>query len=286
MIDTPPLPSLSLKTGATLARWALSLVLAGWLVFGLAWGALHWLIVPRIGEFRPQLEAHASRVLGVPVRIGAVQAHSTGLIPSFELTQVQLFDGQGREALTLPRVLVALSPRSVLRLGFEQLYVERPDLNIRRTKDGRIFVAGLDFSKAQGDDSAAANWFFSQTEFAIHEGRIHWIDELRELPPLVLNQVGLVVRNRGRQHALRLDATPPELWGDRFTAMGVFTQPLLSLKKSQWQDWSGDLYARFDRVDLSELRRYADLGVDLKQGSGAVRAWANVTRGATGGGHG
>jgi uncharacterized protein (TIGR02099 family) len=284
MIDTPPLPSLSLKTGATLARWALSLVLAGWLVFGLAWGALHWLIVPRIGEFRPQLEAHASRVLGVPVRIGAVQAHSTGLIPSFELTQVQLFDGQGREALTLPRVLVALSPRSVLRLGFEQLYVERPDLNIRRTKDGRIFVAGLDFSKAQGDDSAAANWFFSQTEFAIHEGRIHWIDELRELPPLVLNQVGLVVRNRGRQHALRLDATPPELWGDRFTAMGVFTQPLLSLKKSQWQDWSGDLYARFDRVDLSELRRYADLGVDLKQGSGAVRAWANVTRGQLVGG--
>lgn len=284
MIDTTPLPSPLLKTGATLARWVLSLVLAGWLAFGLAWGALHWLIVPRIGEFRPQLEAHASRVLGVPVRIGAVQAHSTGLIPSFELTQVRLFDGQGREALTLPRVLVALSPRSVLRLGFEQLYIERPDLNIRRAKDGRIFVAGMDFSKSQGDDSAAANWFFSQTEFAIHEGRIHWIDELRELPPLVLNQVGLVVRNQGRKHALRLDATPPEQWGDRFTAMGVFTQPLLSRKKSQWQDWSGDLYAGFDRVDLSELRRYADLGVDLKQGSGAVRAWAHVTRGQLVGG--
>jgi uncharacterized protein (TIGR02099 family) len=284
MIDTTPPPSPLLKAGAVLARWALSLVLAGWLAFGLVWGALHWLIVPRIGDFRPQLEAHASRVLGVPVRIGAIQAHSTGLIPSFELTDVQLFDGQGRHALILPRVLAALSPQSVLRLGFEQLYVERPDLNIRRNKDGQIFVAGLDFSKNQGDDSAAANWFFSQTEFAIHDGTIHWTDELRDVPPLVLNQVALVVRNRGRQHALRLDATPPALWGDRFTAMGVFTQPLLSRKKSQWQDWSGDLYAGFDRVDLSELRRYADLGVDLKEGSGAVRAWANVARGQLVGG--
>ncbi|WP_210543392.1 YhdP family protein [Rhodoferax sp. PAMC 29310] len=284
MIDTTPLPSPLLKTGAILARWALSLVLAGWLVFGLAWGALHWLIVPRIGEFRPQLEAHASRVLGVPVRIGAIQAHSTGLIPSFELTQVQLFDGLGREALVLPRVLAALSPQSVLRLGFEQLYVERPDLNIRRTKDGRIYVAGLDFSKNQGDDNGAANWFFSQTEFAIHDGRIRWTDETREVPPLVLNQVELVVRNRGRKHALRLDATPPDLWGDRFTAMGVFTQPLLSRQKSQWQDWSGDLYTGFNRIDLSELRRYADLGVDLKQGRGAVRAWANVARGRLVGG--
>jgi uncharacterized protein (TIGR02099 family) len=284
MIDTTPLPSPLLKIGAVLARWALSLVLVGWLVFGVAWGALHWLIVPRIGEFRPQLETHASRVLGVPVRIGAVQAHSTGFIPSVELTDVQLFDAQGREALRLPRVLAALSPRSVLRLGFEQLYVERPDLNIRRARDGRIYVAGLDFSKGQGDDSTAANWFFSQTEFAIHDGTIHWTDELRDVPPLALNQVALVVRNSGRGHALRLDATPPDPWGERFSVMGVLTQPLLSRKKSQWQDWSGQLFAGFTRVDLSELRRYADLGVDLKQGSGAMRAWVDVAQGQLVGG--
>ena len=284
MIDSTPLPSSLLKIWAALARWALGLVLAGWLVLGVAWGALHWVIVPRIGEFRPQLEAHASRVLGVPVRIGAVQAHSTGLIPSFELTNVQLFDAQGREALKLPRVLASLSPRSLLRLGFEQLYIERPDLNIRRTREGQLLVAGLDFSQDQKGDSAAPNWFFSQTEFAIAKGTIHWTDETREVPPLVLTDVALVARNQGRQHALRLDATPPALWGDRFSARGVFTQPLLSRAKSQWQDWSGQLYAGFTRVDVSELRRYADLGVDLKQGRGAVRAWVDVAKGQLVGG--
>ena len=38
----------------------------------LAWGALHGWIVPRVDEWRPTLEREASRVLGVPVRIGAV----------------------------------------------------------------------------------------------------------------------------------------------------------------------------------------------------------------------
>lgn len=96
MIDLTPASSSLLKTWFTVARWSLGLVLAAWFVFGLTWGALHWLIVPRIGEYRPQLEAYAARVLGVPVRIGAIAAKSSGMIPSFELTDVELFDAIGR----------------------------------------------------------------------------------------------------------------------------------------------------------------------------------------------
>jgi uncharacterized protein (TIGR02099 family) len=279
MIDVTTAPSTLLKTMSTVARWSLSLLLVAWLVFGLAWGALHWLIVPRIGEFRPQLEAKAAQVLGVPVRIGAITAYSTGMIPSFELTDVKLFDAQGREALHLPRILAALSPRSLMRLGFEQLYIDRPELNIRRDKGGRIYVAGLDFSKPGGAEHGAADWFFSQLEFAIHDGTVQWTDELRAAPTLALKQVELVVRNPGRHHDLRLDATPPALWGERFSLRGRFVQPLLSRSKSQWQDWSGQLYAEFPRVDLSELRRHADVGMELHQGNGAVTAWADVSRG-------
>lgn len=279
MIDLTPAPSSLPKTLTTVARWSLGLLLAAWFVFGAAWGALHWLIVPRIGEFRPQLEAKATQILGVPVRIGAIAAHSTGMIPSFELTHVQLFDAQGREALRLPRVLAALSPRSLLHLGFEQLYVDRPELSIRRGLDGKIIVAGLDFSQNSDSGNGAADWFFSNIEFAIHDGTIQWTDELRAAPTLALKQVELVVRNKGRQHDMRVDATPPALWGERFSLRGLFRQPLLSRNKGQWRDWEGQLYAALARVDLSELRRYADVGVDLREGNGAVTAWVDVSRG-------
>ncbi|MDO9165050.1 MAG: DUF3971 domain-containing protein, partial [Rhodoferax sp.] len=284
MIDLTPAPSSLLKTLTTVARWSLGVLVAAWLVFLLAWGALHWLIVPRIGEFRPQLETRATAILGVPVRIGAISAHSTGMIPSFELTNVQLFDAQGREALRLPRVLAALSPRSLWNLGFEQLYIDRPELNIRRGPDGKIYVAGLDVSRNGDLGDGAADWFFSQIEFAIHDGTIHWTDDLRAAPTIALRQVDLIVRNQARRHDMRLDATPPALWGERFSVRGMFQQPLLARNNGQWRDWQGQFYAAFTRVDLSELRRHADLGIDLRQGNGALTAWVDVSRGQVVGG--
>lgn len=280
MIDLTSSPSSLPKKLTVIARWSLGLVVLAWVLFLLAWGGLHWLIVPRIGDFRPMLEARATQVLGVPVRIGAIKAHSQGLIPSFEITQIQLFDAQGREALLLPRVLAALSPRSVWKLGFEQLYIDHPELNIRRSADGTIFVAGLDFSKksdASGD--SALDWFFSQLEFVIHNGTIHWTDEMRLRPTLALSQVELVVRNWGRHHDFRVDATPPPAWGERFSVRARFLQPLLLGASSQWRTWQGQVFGEFARVDLSELRRYADLGVDLHQGNGSLRAWVEVGRG-------
>lgn len=279
MDDLPRRPSSLLKILAITARVSLGLLLAAWLVMIGAWAALHLFIVPRIGELRPQLESQASQVLGVTVRIGAIQARSDGLVPSFELSDVRLVDPQGREALRLPRVLVALSPRSLWRFGFEQLYIERPQLDIRRTADGRMLVAGLDLAQGQETDGRALDWFFSQTEFVIRDGTLQWTDEQRNVPTLALSQVDLVLRNSARSHALRVDATPPDDWGARFTLMADFRQPLLSTRAGAWRDWSGQLYADFGRVDLSQLRRHAHLGVDVARGSGALRAWVDVNRG-------
>lgn len=254
-------------------------MVSAWLLLGLTWGALHWVIVPRIDEFRPQLEAWATQSLGVRVRVAAVVAQSKGMVPSFELQDVTLLDAQDRVALRLPQVLIALSPRSLWRFGFEQIYIDRPVLDIRRDVNGKITIAGLDFANGRDGDTAALDWFFSQFEFAIHEGTLRWTDEQRGAPPVLLNQVAVVVRNRGRHHDVRLDATPPESLGSRFSLRGRFLQPLLSRQNGRWQDWTGQLYAEFERADLAELRHHMPLGVELTQGRGAFRAWLEVDRG-------
>ena len=270
------------------ARLALGLVLAFWILFGAAWAVLHGWIVPRIGEFRPRLETAATQALGVPVRIGQITAHSKGLLPSFELRDVALLDAQGRTALRLPRVLAAVSPASLWGLGFEQLYIDQPELDIRRTADGRIYVAGLDVLHPRHDGSSAgADWFFSQTEFVIRGGTVRWSDDLRQAPVLALTQVDWTSRNPGQRHLMRLDATPPPAWGDRFSLRGVFREPFLSGGAGRWQQWAGQLYAEFSRVDASEVKRYVSLdqlGMDLKAGTGALRAWVDVHDGQFTGG--
>ena len=284
MNASPPIPSRALKAYAVAAKGLLWVLAAAWLALALAWGALHGWIVPRIGELRPVLEKEAGRVMGVPIRIGSIAARSEGLVPSFELRDVVLLDAQGRPALRLPRVLAALSPRSLWNLGFEQLYIDQPELDIRRTADGKFQVAGLDMSRSGENDGRAADWFFQQGEFVIRGGTVRWTDEMRQAPPLALANVDFVVRNHARRHLLRLDATPPAEWGDRFMIEGQFRQPLLSGRDGHWQEWIGQLYADFARVDLSQLRRYADLGFSIGTGRGAVRAWADVHKGQLAGG--
>ena len=255
------------------------LLLGAWLLFGLLWGALHWMIVPRIGEFRPALETQASKALGVPVTIGRIEAQSHGLIPSFELGDVKLLDAQGQAALWLPKVVVALSPQSLVSLGFEQIYIERPELSIKRAKDGKITIAGLDFSGQDKGDGSALEWIFSQAEFVVRGGSVQWTDELRGLPTLGLSNVDFVTRNRYRKHELRLDAALPAGMGTRLSAMAVLRQPLLSRNDGQWQEWDGQIYTAFDSVDVAMLDRYVGAELDVAQGQGALRAWGDVIKG-------
>ena len=280
MIEPTPTPSLLLKVGAVAARWVLGVVALAWIVLAIAWGGVHFLIVPRIADFRPLLELRASKALGTTVRIGDILAKSNGLIPSIELRDVVVLDGAHREALRLPKVLVALSPRSAFSMGFEQLYIESPVLDVRRTADGRIWVAGFAVPQTSSADTAGIDWIFSQSEVAIVRGTVNWTDELRGAPPLSLSAVDLVLRNRFLTHALRLDATPPAKWGERLSLQGVFKQPLLSRREGDWKSWQGQIYTHFAQVDLAQLRRYADVGVDVAHGAGAVRAWVDVDRGA------
>ena len=92
MTDTFPAPSRFLLTTHAVAKWALRLVAGAWLFLGLISLALHFVIVPRIDDLRPWLEAQATRALGTVVRIGSISAQSNGLIPSVELRDVQVLD--------------------------------------------------------------------------------------------------------------------------------------------------------------------------------------------------
>jgi uncharacterized protein (TIGR02099 family) len=263
-----------------IARVLAGLVIAAWSLLLVAWLTLHWGILPHIEQWRPQIEERASSALGVPVRIGNIGVRSGGWMPTLELQGVVLQDSSGRPALQLPRIVAALSARSLFawELRFEQLLINGAQLEIRRDMKGRVFIAGLEFGGGGSGDNAAANWFFRQPEFVIRGGALRWTDEQHAAPPLALSDVQLVIRNGLRRHEMRLDATPPPEWGDRFTMRARFTQPLLT-DAGDWNRWSGIVYADLPHADVSELRRHVSLPFELREGDGALRAWLDVQDG-------
>ncbi len=285
VVGAAPSQPVSPATPRRPLRFALKAVIGGMFVAAslvlTLWLTLHWGILPRIEQWRPQVEAQASAALGLPVRIGGIQATSSGWVPRFELRDVVLHDAQNRPALQLPRVVAAISPQSLvaLELRFDQLLIEGAQLEIRRDAGGRVFVAGLDMGKTGEDDGGRLrDWFFRQHEFIIRDGSLYWTDEQRDAPTLALTQVQLALRNGLLHHELRLDATPDDPWGERFSVRGRFTQPLLA-RPGDLRRWSGSTYIDMPRMDVHELRRYVDLPFELDEGDGAVRAWIDLAEG-------
>lgn len=286
-----------LRPLAKAVRVLLTAVLVAWGLAVLGWGALHVWIVPRIDQWRPDLAQWATSALGVPVEIGALHADSGSpdhpLSPVLVLTlqEVRLLDARGQPALSLPQVRLALSAGSLLRGGFDQLVIEAPVLDVRRTPAGRLEVAGLDMEgpmrgRPPADGEGALDWLLRQPEFVIRQGRVRWLDERRAAPALELGEVNFINRNGRRLHQFRLDATPPPAWGGRFSLRARLREPLLpragEADLAPWQRWQGTAYADFGAVDLAQLRQHLDLGawgLELDAGRGALRAWVDLEDG-------
>ena len=256
------------------------------IVLVVLWLTLQWGILPNVDRWREPIGQQASRVLGLPVTIGAIHARSTGFMPDLELSDVVVYDAAQREALRLSRVQAQLSPRSLLtwRPHFTRLAIESAMLDARRDAQGRLHVAGIDLGRgADGADIHPADWLFEQREVTVRGSVVRWTDEQRSAPPLELTAVDIAVRNLLTRHDITLAATPPTSWGDRFSVNASFTQPFVSagsfVAAGDWRQWSGEANVDLPRADAAQLRRYVDLPFRLDTGRGSAKARLEVERG-------
>ncbi|HMN21782.1 MAG TPA: YhdP family protein [Ottowia sp.] len=272
------------RVAAAVARWSLRAALALWLLAVIAWASLHWFIVPRIDDFRPRLEQLATRALGAPVVLGALRAESNGLVPTISVHAAQVLGAAGQPALEVARLLVTVSIGSLLRGELAQLVIDQPELELRRDRAGRLWLAGFEISATDGDPNPALDWVFAQEEILVRGGRLRWLDEQQGAAPVMVTAIDAVLRNPPRRHEFRVDATPDPGWGERLTLVGQFRQPLLSRHAGDWRAWNGQLHASLPRLDLGRLAQLALLPpgwqVDLQAGTGALRLWLDVRHGA------
>ncbi len=266
---------------ALLLRWLAWGLLSLSILVGLTWAILHFWIVPRISELRPQLERMASQAVGLPVSLGALTVKSNGWAPVLEINDLRIHNAAGLAALTLPALRVTVSAQSLLTLGVEQLALSGADLDLRRTEDGQILIAGLPVASAASSPSAAADWVLAQKEIVLQHGTLRWTDALSLEPhrTVAMTEVDITLRNGARSHQLQLQATPPQGWGSRISATGEFRRGLLSTHAAQWKDWSGALETQLPELNLGPLGRSVATGVTLTSGQGSLQLKVDVRNG-------
>ena len=125
------------RVAARIAGWAL---LALYFLFAAALLSLRYWILPKVAEYRSDIEQSVSKALGQRITIGAIEADWRGLRPELLIADVTVFDHDGRAALALPAVEATLAWTSAL-IGsprFYSLVFDRPRLEIRDRKSTRL----------------------------------------------------------------------------------------------------------------------------------------------------
>jgi len=253
-------------------------VLAWTIFFVLAISVLvlrYWAL-PNIERFRGDIVAAVSSGVGMRVTVGAIDADWRGLRPQIELSDVRVHDGDGREALVLPRVTSVLSWRSFLfmDLRVRSFTIEGPRLAVRRDARGAIHVAGVELSHRKGD-GRVADWILGQKEIIIRDAEIEWTDELRGAPPLLLASLQFRLANDGDQHDIGVSARPPPHLGSGLELRAR----LVGDSIAQPATWNGRVFAELGYTDLAGWRRWVDYPADVRSGQGALRLWATLGNG-------
>src|SRR6267143_877391 len=107
--------------------------------------ALRFWLLPDIERYRGDIVAAIERTVGLPIKIAGIEAGWLGLRPQISLSDVHLYDHQGREVLALPSTRNVVSWRSLLygQVRLHSLAVDGPRLEVRRDADGALYVAGM-----------------------------------------------------------------------------------------------------------------------------------------------
>lgn len=264
----------------TTTRWLYRIAILALFLAGLAFAgavlALRYWILPDIGQYREDIASSITRAAGQRVTIGQIGANWEGLRPHLTLGDVRVYDRQGRQALALQDVESTLSWWSLLlaEVRLHSLEINNPALDIRRDAQGRMFIAGIELDR-QSTDTGFADWVLQQSRIVIRNAQVEWRDELRQAPPLTLQQVNLRLENSGSRHRLGLRAVPPE---DLAGPLDVRAD-LHGDSVSDLVTWQGRLYARLDRTNLAAWRAWLPFPVELAQGRGGVQAWLQMAEG-------
>ena len=239
--------------------------------------------LPRVEAWRPEIADRLTQALGVPVTIEGLTTGWDGWNPKIVVTGVTVRDRAGpagRPLLELPRVDATVSWLSLplLDLSLKELAIDGANLAIRRDPAGRIHVAGLEIDpEAVGDDTRLVDWMLRQRQIVVRDALILWTDERRNAPQLVLDRVQFRLEHPlgTRRHRIGLTGVPPAEVASPIDLRGEFTD----LASHDFAKMQARAYLRLDYADVAAWSEWIPLPVEVTDGRGAVRMWAEFAGG-------
>ena len=97
-------------------KWLLVVWLITWALIGSVYALIHVAIVPRIDNWRADLETKLTETVGLPVQIAQLRGAASGWTTRFQIDQIQIQARDGGSALSIGNIDVQFSLASLWQL--------------------------------------------------------------------------------------------------------------------------------------------------------------------------
>ena len=250
------------------ALWCVAIVATITLLTALL---VQFVLMPNINEYKNTIANFINQTSTQKIVIGNIKANWQGVNPHFSLSNIDILDAQNRPALQLKNTELSLSLLSIplLEPHLDQILIKSPELTIRRTSNGDIFVAGISLSGPSKPE--LPNWLLRQTILQVVDAKVIWLDEMRNAPPLSLDHLNLEVfsppwRSLLKNHRISMSALPS--LGSRYPIK--FNGNVFGNDVSQPEQWHGSMYMSLQQADLSAFKPWIDYPINLQSGVGTT----------------
>ncbi|MFO7541475.1 MAG: YhdP family protein [Thiobacillus sp.] len=258
------------------ARWLAGLAALAALGFATAAALMFFWVLPNIADHRETVASMMSRALNQRVTLESVTGVWLQARPAFRLQGVRLHDQEGQPALYLPELEATFAWRSLLVLEprFSHIELQGLALEVRRARDGHIYVGGIPVNPAD-PGSGFSNWLLRQGRVHLGNATLIWLDETRNAPPLTLAAVDFTLVNVLRTHRMLLRALPPASLARPLTV----DAELSGRDADDVQTWSGTIKTEVAGVSFPQLATWLEFPYQPRRGWGALNVHADVVRG-------
>ena len=261
-----------------LLGYRIALVLFGITAATLVLGALaiEFLIFPNIDQYKDNIAIFASTAAKQKIVIGNIKVDWQGINPHLAISNIGIYDAQNRLALQLKNTDVTFSWLSIplLEPRLANLTIRSPELTIRRTSNGDIFVAGISMQGPSKPD--LPNWLLRQSQFEVLNAKVIWLDEMRAVPALSLDKLNLQVmsppwKSLLENHRFTISAIPSTGTIEPILMSGnVYGNDITQLSQ-----WHGSVDATLNKANLVAFKPWVNYSilmhsVDLQSGVGSA----------------
>lgn len=280
-----------MQTLHRLSKWLGFLALAGYVVVAVAFAALRYWVVPNIDRWREPLQRELSALLEDPVELGQVRADMSWSGLRLRLGDTRVRDDQGRLLIRIPSLDLVLAWRDLLggNARLLNLRAEGVDVALQRDAQNNVTLLGYAIEgDDEGDDDDAVTdiesvyWLSRQGDVQLTNARIRWIDEARNAPPLIFEDVTLAMGARDDDLVFTMTARPPAELGRSFAMQGRLHIPEDVRPQRVQGKLSGRFHVHVQGMRPASWQPWLDVHSALREGEVSWRGWQEMVDGSAG----